>query len=384
MDDLQKQAAISTLRQQILARFGSTGDWNQGNIDRAQELAQLFVANGVTDLSQVNLAKVQEQVANPNPLGYIEGEGGGTYSDGMATTRDRYQLNVGDRALGFLGDYNKDGTVSKVGVNPYLDTPDSGEGGSLGWASTGKGAVTYVADQDANGNMTIRPEWASTSDMGDIRNVAKMIAAAAGMGYAYNNGMFPGMDNMAGGGVDVGMGAGGGATDAIGTLGSLPNVSAGSMPLAGLPSASMAELGIVGNVPSLGAATTAMSAPSFLGRVGDFLSEPRNLLSTVGAIGSIVEGRRNSGPQTSTSSTQRTFDPQVSQALFGTGGTGGLIGDATAYLNRAKSNNYSNPQMDMARTKLTGLISDPNVWNSLYQIGGTGVAMTKNPWLLKG
>ena len=223
------------------------------------------------------------------------------------------------------------------------------------------------------------------------------IAAALAMygGAQFLQGYLPGAEAAMGGGLEAaGAYAGGGAVDAVGSA--LPELFTGSMPSLSFPGAAsaftpdiLAAGAISGGVMPTGAGLAGLSGlgtltsgggSSFMDKAGNFLSDPNNLLRTIGTVGAIAEGFRNNDTS-ATQTTTKNFDPKVKETLFG---TGGLLDKASAYVNQAAANNYTNPQMTLAKEKMTGLLSDPNVWNSLYSIGGQGVAMTKNPWLLKG
>lgn len=147
------------------------GNWYQGGIDRAAELAQLLAAKGITSLDGLNL----KQVANPLMNSYTGGDGDGAYSDPAQMT----QLFQGDQPLGFLGNVGGSGpTGSNANPGMMENQPDGSYG--VGWSPAGHGSVTYRAVQGPDGKMQIQPVWASSSAADQVRNVGKVGLAALG------------------------------------------------------------------------------------------------------------------------------------------------------------------------------------------------------------
>lgn len=158
-----------TLAEQIRSLYGRYGDWDQGGIDRAQELADLLQKQGITDVSQIRLlSNTRQEMQN------IGGE-----SDGQMTLVETpiNQVQFGDRTLGFVGDYNNDDTFGS-NVSDYLQ-----EGNVIAWSARGKGNVKYRIGTDAQGNTYLAPEWNSSSDMDTVRDLGKFALMAAGLHY---------------------------------------------------------------------------------------------------------------------------------------------------------------------------------------------------------
>jgi len=159
------EQALQALTAQIRALYGSRGDWSQGGIDRAQELATLLLNRGITDVSQIGL--------------------------------DNGQATFGDKRIGFAGDYNNDNTYGSK-VSDQLQ-----DGNRIGWSARGDGNVSYKVGTDAQGQNYLTPEWGSSSDMGKVRNALKAAAAMAAMYYGLP--MLGGEAAAAGAGSTVGL-----------------------------------------------------------------------------------------------------------------------------------------------------------------------------------
>lgn len=255
------------MAEQIRSLYGKYGDWNYGGIDRAAELADLLQKQGITDVSKIALVA-------PNP----------NWDDDVHSM----QAVFGDRAVGFVGDYNNDNTY---GSNPgkYLK-PDN----TLGWSARGHGNVTYKVGTDAQGNNYLMPEWGSSSDMKDVRDAVKAAAVMAAMAYG-----LPMLGEAAGA-------AGAGEAAAAGSLtagvtpasvaaweAALPTALS-SAPLSTTLAAPLAELGTVGGLseaaintlPTLTASAPATLTPSLLSSapLTTNLSAPLTELGTVGGL----------------------------------------------------------------------------------------------------
>jgi hypothetical protein len=139
------EQTLKKLTAQIKELYGDKGDWNQGGIDRAAELATLLLNQGVTDVSQIKI------------------EGG--------------QAIFGDKRIGFAGDYNNDDTYGSKASDQLQN------GNIIGWSARGDGNVTYRIETDEQGNSYLTPEWGSSSDMKKVRNTLKAAAAIAAMYY---------------------------------------------------------------------------------------------------------------------------------------------------------------------------------------------------------
>ncbi len=130
----------------------------------------------------------------------------------------------------------------------------------------------------------------------------------------------------------------------------------------------------------------AMKPYGFMDKVGDFLSEPANILKTVGAVGSIAEGLKDDPSTDFTQTTTRDLNPAVKTGLFGADGNGGVVGDL---MNWYKANpTGQNQTMRDAQTGLRGLLTDPRVMDGYWQMGGRGIGLMNagiapNPWMPK-
>lgn len=371
-----------TLAEQIRALYGTRGDWNQGGIDRAQELADLLMKAGVTDVSQLKLLNNMRQ----------EMQSLGAESDGQTTLVETpiNQVQFGDRTLGFVGDYNNDNTFGN-NASDYLQ-----EGNVLGWSARGKGNVKYRVGTDAQGNNYLTPEWGSSSDMADVRNILKVAAIAAGMHYGLP--MLGGETAAAAAGAGEAAAAGGGllggggsaltpaAIEAgLGTAGYGYNASAAASGMfnpatigagAGLtfgptaastlagagsgastltPAAIEAGIGTPGYGFNASAAASGMFDPATIGAGAGLAFGPAAagtlagagsgaLTSAAGAgaaggllkaalpiAGAVLGG--TSGGKTATATTTKDMDPRLANYVYGPDGTGGLLGSATKLFN---------------------------------------------------
>lgn len=356
-----------TLAEQIRALYGTRGDWNQGGIDRAQELADLLMKAGVTDVSQLKLLNNMRQ----------EMQSLGAESDGATTLVETpiNQVQFGDRTLGFVGDYNNDNTFGNK-ASDYLQ-----EGNVLGWSARGKGNVKYRVGTDAQGNNYLTPEWGSSSDMADVRNILKVAAIAAGMHYGLP--MLGGETAAAAGAGGAGGGLLGGGGSALGqaglstTLGTpLAELTAGGLLTgAGAPallSEAAIGAGLTGGLTAAGSAAapyvmSSADKAAMLGNAGygpgmsgaqtaafdgtlgvtgsttlaKLASDAAGAFSgaTAGSLlksalpiaGAVLGG--TSGGKTATATTTKDMDPRLANYVYGPDGTGGLLGSATKLFN---------------------------------------------------
>lgn len=295
-----------------------------------------------------------------------------------------YALMRGDPTGVIQGGDGGDGSMA------YGPTPTYyGTGGLLGWNANQHGIAQDTGDGHTNNYQldgTFRDRTANTGGNYYAKQLGKGALAAAAMygGANFLNNNFLGADALGGAGAEA-AGMGGGGLDSVGLRGfdALPAVAQSGAPITG----SVAPLSVTEFASALVPSATniaagasglqaGMSALNPTG--GGFFSDPRNLLSTAGAIGSIVEGLRDPPSTDTKTDTTRKFDPKVQEALFG---SGGAIDRTRAYIDNAAANNFNNPTMDMARSRMGGLVSDPRLWESLYSNAGMGVNMVQNPWL---
>lgn len=412
---------MTSVEQQILALWGNRGDWNQGGINRAAELARLFEANGITGLSQLGLGDVTR------PRFVSRQVGGGTgqdaaFENGVEDTQFR-QLLSGDRKLGFLGNVNSDNGLSKVGEQDYIG--DQGLGDLLGWSSAGHGNVSYILDTDPKtGQVYVRPQWGSSSDAGDAQDIAKGIATVLGAGYlggafgaegaggaAGAAGMSPAEHaafleaNMGAGAPGAGWGsaaggAGGGAgltpwaasddfglqfINGAGDMGaetglyngtSMANATGGLTPAAlegtlGTPGYGMAGAAggaSLGISPLLNGAGSGLpfegASPGLLDSLKSML--PNNLGSLVAPLLGAVAGAQGGDPQTQTN--QRKLDPRLDAVMFGQNGQGGLLSRVVDFVNANPTG--MNADMTAASNNQRALLNDPRVWGGLSNVYG--------------
>lgn len=140
-------------------------DWNVAGIERSNELAQILVRSGVTDLWALKLIPVQwrEWV----DIGWSGGDAGeeipAHYED-----RSGYAFDYYGNRFGYLGEWDRQTN------DPAFKTSEFGP--LLAWSAKGHGNVSYVLSKNAQtGRLQIRPIWASSSDAGTVRTVAKLV-----------------------------------------------------------------------------------------------------------------------------------------------------------------------------------------------------------------
>lgn len=234
---------------------GWGGEWNAGGVDRYSELARMLENAGVSNLGQLSLntrtadpAVAARAAANRrNAMGNDRG-GFRALMANANLDQGGTQLMIGDRALGFLGDSNNDGSIRSVN-GQYL-----GDNNMLAWSAQGDGNVGYHAQRDpVTGQVQIVPSWGSSSDMDDIRG-ALQIAGFAGGAIAGGNALA----GMAESGAAAGAGAGAGAGPAGG-------LTAGELGLG----ATFGDAGLAGGAGLGGTAGSSVTGSSFLtGGVG--------------------------------------------------------------------------------------------------------------------
>lgn len=194
------------------------GEWDASGVRRDKELAKLFEANGI-GLEDLKKGMKWGEVAPVDPYTnqpYTKKEDGNYYMDviGSASGPEnvvyesvkvdpRRQVLIGDKAVGFLGNINRDGNFEGK-QDQYIQ-----DSNRIGWSASGKGNVGFHVYTDAAGNpVGINSGWASSSDAGTARDVIKgaatIAAAATGINAAFA-------------GVGAGATAGAGASAGAGT-----------------------------------------------------------------------------------------------------------------------------------------------------------------------
>lgn len=337
-----------TLAEQIRALYGTRGDWNQGGIDRAQELADLLMKAGVTDVSQIALQKGTRQEQQFS---------GGEDGQWNAVDLPANQVLFGDKRIGFAGDYNNDNTYGSK-ASDYLQGDNV-----LGWSARGHGNVTYKVGTDAQGNNYLTPEWGSSSDMKDVRSALKAAAAIAAMAYGVP--MLGAEAAPALTGVDAAMAdlaASGGLTGSS-MAAAAPSLLS-SAPMTTTLGTPLAELTAASALPGSGAAMTAgglltgAGAPALLSEAAIGAGMTGGLTGLAGAAGAAgstlgtaagagaaggllkaalpVAGAvlgATSSKEDTTATTKKDMDPRLANYVYGADGTGGLLGSASKVFN---------------------------------------------------
>lgn len=226
---IDKAKPADDLADQILAKWGRYGDWKQGGIDRAGELAGILRSRGVTDLSK--LAFEEQSWDAPGQINAGDA-GDGSYS--TATTQKGIGATYAGKRLGYLGDSDRGGKI-KAGSGAEDEPSWRGDQRAIAWSAQGGGNVSFVPVKAPDGSFVMRPVWGSSKKetFDDIRGAASIAALAAGAYYAgaggttgaiaqgslQGQGMATGMSALSGKGDVQSMikaGLGGAATGAIG------------------------------------------------------------------------------------------------------------------------------------------------------------------------
>lgn len=178
---------------------GWGGEWNSGGVDRYSELAQLFLANGIDDISKLSLDTVTPDQATVDQydanMEQYAGDDRSLFRSAFANSgldMGGQRLMYDGRPIGFLGDVNNDGSLSKIGVQPYLQ-----RGGLGGWSSTGDGHNNFYFSNDPNGKLQVNSNWGSSSDAYIARDLATI--ATIGLGGYYGGTAAAGSGGLGGG-----------------------------------------------------------------------------------------------------------------------------------------------------------------------------------------
>ena len=176
------------LEQQIREQWGQYGNWDIAGENRAKELADLLASQGVTSLEDISLVPGEAELVGYNTIG--AGDSSEGYQEPIYANRN--QFKVGDKTLGFLGDYNLDNTYGSK-ASQYLQ-----EGDRVGWSARGEGNVSYNLKQDPQtGKYYIAPSWGTSSDAPDI-------LPAIQLGLMFLPGLGQGLGALLGAGSGVG------------------------------------------------------------------------------------------------------------------------------------------------------------------------------------
>lgn len=138
-------------------------EWTVSGIDRARELAAIFVRADITDLWSLRLIPVTWGETIPAWRQEWESD----YIDHPAqnVTRSGYAFDYYGRQIGFLG------TPTRSDSAPALE--DRNGMLLIAWSAEGHGNVSYIVSKNAKtGALQFQPIWGSSSDAADIRTAA--------------------------------------------------------------------------------------------------------------------------------------------------------------------------------------------------------------------
>jgi len=183
----------NTLEQQIREQWGQYGNWDVAGVNRAKELADLLALHGVTSLGDISLKTTETPWSDPGGWAQDTGVSGGMiWRDPTSGVHTSNQFTIGDKTLGFLGDYNLDSTYGSK-AEQYLQGDNR-----VGWSARGEGNVSYNLKQDPQtGEYYIAPSWGTSSDAPDI-------LPAIQLGLMFLPGLGQGLGALLGAGSGVG------------------------------------------------------------------------------------------------------------------------------------------------------------------------------------
>ena len=195
-----------SLEDQIRQRWGGYGDWKAGGQDQVAAFASLLRANGVDDLS-----KLQLKARNYTTAATRQMAGGDAQEEVETPGRSGTTFDVfyGDKQLNFLGDINRDGSVAAyrpqgldvltkgadgTWTTPKGDTQYSTLRGNdvandmnlLAWSGAGRGNTSFTIQKGPDGQPVVVPVWGSSrqNTYNDARAIASMVGTAVGAYYA--------------------------------------------------------------------------------------------------------------------------------------------------------------------------------------------------------
>jgi hypothetical protein len=189
-------AARDALAAQLRAQYGGSGsgsgNWDDAGYDRAGELADMLLNAGVTNLGDLSF----KDVIGERWEAGMDDQGNALPGQWIQDTPIGRQLMIGDKAVGYLGDYNNDGTFGNKAEDVLKVT--GSDDALLGWSARGSGNTSYrVVTDPTTGKLVITPGWNSSSDAADFRKAGIFLAGSA-LGGAGISGSLAGAAGLAG------------------------------------------------------------------------------------------------------------------------------------------------------------------------------------------
>lgn len=278
-DTSARDALAAQLRAQYNTGQGGTGSWDDAGFDRAAELADMLLANGITSLGDLSFVDTPYETAGQDAI-YGEGERDAV----AASTGINRKLKIGDQEVGFLGDYNNDGSFGSNQAD-YLKgfhgEGDPAQENLLGWSARGDGNTSYrVITDPTTGKLVIAPGWNSSSDAANVRNAAIAAAAMYAGGY--------------------GLSAMGGTVAAEGALAASSPEAFGLATQTGLGaggtySGGLAGYGLTDAAATSAAAGSASGGGEILGSWGEWGFDAGELGNMIGGGGAAAGGAKSMG-----------------------------------------------------------------------------------------
>lgn len=238
---------VSQALTQQWQRFGI--DPTMAGINRADELAQILTNYGITDLSRLGLKDKSYMQTHTYGGGGGEGDGGQPVEHQIEALGK--QLTYGDKAFGYLGGFGSKGQ-EEFGQEDLLRENND----LVGWSAAGKGNVSYRAVQGSDGQVYIVPQWGSSSDWKDFRDMVRT-------GAAFASAFLPGAGAALGGS----LGLTGTAAQAVGNaiLGGVASGDVQGAVLGGLGGVLAGSQAVTGAASQIGQAVTDMTGSAAVG-----------------------------------------------------------------------------------------------------------------------
>lgn len=142
------------------------GEWSASGVDRAAELAEALWRKGIEQLPVVGI----EPTTYTAPVFKVDDNGRGWRMGQVQGQR----VTLDGRPFGYLGDFGEGGFEG----NEFPQAIRSN--GLVAWSSKGHGNVGFKVRTAPNGTSYIGAEWATSSDMETIRDVASIGAILTG------------------------------------------------------------------------------------------------------------------------------------------------------------------------------------------------------------
>ena len=374
---------MNELMQQILAAWGNNGDWNMAGVNRAEELAQLLSQAGVKNLSDLRLEKTSEEyIPEYNEWGELN------LNTAAKKTRDGYQLAMGDKRLGYLGNAGEAGSAKDFLELTNSDPTDASKQQiRLGGSGAGDGWTSFNLTPGADGSFSIAPQWGDSGNLDEFLKAATAIAApvaawgaglgTVGLGEAAGAAGGGAAEMVNGAFLGEGVASGVPAWDFAAAKAALGSGALGEAAKYGTSAltSTLAGPNVAGGAAAAGGGTAA-AAGGGGGLLGGAAGTGLAKLATIG-LGAAAGAE---GSDATTATNTRSMDPRIDSRVFGPGGVMELADQQF----RANPTGQ-NATMVQGQNMLRGLLGSPDVAASLTNMarageGLMGTRVASNPF----